>query len=436
MKFKLLISVILVCTGGILTAQCGLQSGPMPGHSDMLEVVIWAQTKCEQKIQIRYWEEGTSDRIRYTAPVHTSRHHGYCAHLVADQVEPGKKYQYAILIDDAQVELPQPVFFRTQTLWQWRTDPPDFRFVAGSCSYVNEPVYDRPGKPYGGGYEIFSSIRDEKPDMMIWLGDNIYLREVDWNSRTGIYHRYTHSRSNPELGALLSSTHHFATWDDHDFGPNDSDRSYWGKDITLQAFKDFWANPNYGVGGTEGITGTFFWEDCQFFIMDDRWYRGPQPEGDYYGETQLTWLIEALRFSRASFKFVCTGGQILSNAAVYENYAVFANERKALIDSLDKYNISGVIFLTGDRHHSEVSTLSTPDGDVFYDITSSALTSSTTAHPDEPNSNRVPDSMIGERNYAVIEVTGPLKARVCNLTFKNTFGETLKAYSINNIRKK
>jgi alkaline phosphatase D len=261
---------------------------------------------------------------------------------------------------------------------------------------------------------------------MLWLGDNMYLREVDFQSKTGIYHRYTHTRSLPELQPLLASTHHYATWDDHDYGPNDSDRSYWDKDISLRAFKDFWANANYGAGGTEGITGSFTWVDCQFFLMDDRWYRMPQhPAADYFGKKQLTWLVEALRYSRAPYKFVCSGGQIVSNAAIYENYANFSNERQALLDSIDKYNIKGVVFLTGDRHHSEVSRLQTADGDIIYDITSSALTSTTTPHPDEPNTHRIPGSMIGVRNYAMISVYGPLAERKCRVIYKDVNGAVL-----------
>ena len=47
---------------------------------------------------------------------------------------------------------------------------------------------------------------------------------------------------------LLARTHNYAIWDDHDFGPNDSDRSSAIKAITLEAFKDSWPNPSYGQG--------------------------------------------------------------------------------------------------------------------------------------------------------------------------------------------
>ena len=37
---------------------------------------------------------------------------------------------------------------------------------------------------------------------MLWLGDNVYFREPD-DSKTGVYHRYTHDKSTEELQGLL-----------------------------------------------------------------------------------------------------------------------------------------------------------------------------------------------------------------------------------------
>ena len=60
---------------------------------------------------------------------------------------PGKKYTYEIFINDLKVERDYVMEFQSQKLWKWRTDPPDVSFVIGSCSYVNEPKFDRPGNP-------------------------------------------------------------------------------------------------------------------------------------------------------------------------------------------------------------------------------------------------------------------------------------------------
>ena len=83
---------------------------------------------------------------------------------------------------------------------------------------------------------------------MMWLGDNMYLRTPDFLSNTGIRHRYRHARSLPELQPLLGSVHHYAIWDDHDYGPNDADGSFVNKQLTESAFNDC-ANPNTDVTG-------------------------------------------------------------------------------------------------------------------------------------------------------------------------------------------
>jgi alkaline phosphatase D len=97
----------------------------------------------------------------------------------------------------------------------------------------------------------------ENADLMVWLGDNMYLTESDANTRTGIHYRYTKSRSHAALQPLLAQLSHYAIWDDHDYGPNDADRSFVHKDLTLAAFQDFWANPSYGIDGLGGITSMF-----------------------------------------------------------------------------------------------------------------------------------------------------------------------------------
>ena len=33
---------------------------------------------------------------------------------------------------------------------------------------------------YGGGFEIFDAIAAKKPDLMLWLGDNLYFQRPDF----------------------------------------------------------------------------------------------------------------------------------------------------------------------------------------------------------------------------------------------------------------
>ncbi len=392
-----------------------LQSGPMLGYTDFREVMLWAQTKQPARVQVRY-KEANSPQTFLTNEVATTKDQGYTAKLLADQVLPGKQYEYDLLIDGKRVALPYPTAFRTPALWQYRTDPPAFTFGVGSCTYVNEPTDDRPGTPYGGGYEIFTAITAQKPDFMLWTGDNIYLREPDWNTRTGIFHRNTHTRSLPAMQPLLASTPNYAIWDDHDYGPNDSDRSFWNKTITDEAFRLFWANPNYVF--SEGCTNTFTWNDCQFFLLDDRTYRAPNEAPNdssksYFGPKQLNWLIDALTFSKATFKFIVTGGQIINPAAVFENYSVYGQERERLLKAITARNIPGILFITGDRHHSIVHRLDRSGAYPLYDFTISPLTAGPAKPRDEElkQPSYVDGTLVTDRNFATMSVSGPLTDR-------------------------
>lgn len=424
--------LFLQITAAITFAQSNLlQSGPMVGYSEMKEVALWVQTKAAAKVQIAYWNKAGGTDTLLTDVVQTEKINAFTAKLIADRVEPGQKYSYRLSINGKSVSFPYPTEFQTLPLWQWRTDPPAFTVAAGSCTYVNETQFDRPGRPYGGEYEIFTAIHEKRPDVMLWLGDNIYLREVDWNSRTGILHRNTHTRSLPELQPLLASTHHYAIWDDHDFGPNDADGSFVHKDLTLEAFKLFWANPSYGVNGEKGITSQFQWGDIDFFLLDDRYFRSSNErktgKSQILGEPQIEWLISAMKFSRSPFKMVAVGGQVLNSAPVFENFSSkHPAEREYLLKRIEEEQIKGVIFLTGDRHHTELSRWKGKSGIVVYDFTVSPLTSSAArTTPDEPNIYRVPGTFVNQRNFALMEFSGPRTARELTLKVLDVSGKEL-----------
>lgn len=427
--------VVFVLTISCLTTfaqKSLLQSGPMLGYSEMREVLLWAQTTEAADVQFAYWPVGDKDFEERTETYRTSKAEVFTAKLVADKVEPGLTYEYELRINDKAVKLDYPTVFQTQELWQWRKDPPTFTMALGSCSYVNEPVYDRPGDGYGGDYQIFTAIHERHPDAMLWLGDNVYLREVDWFSRTGIMARYTHTRSLEEMQPLLASTHHYAIWDDHDYGPNDSDRSYIHKHTTLEAFRRFWGNPTYGLNGdASGITTAFQWADMDFFLLDNRFFRRPNRRSSgepvYFGEDQLEWLIDALANSRAPFKFVATGGQILNTEALYENYVNLAPEERAyLLGRIEEEDIKGVIFLTGDRHHTELSSYVNGRGNVVYDLTVSPLTSGAGSNRDgENNAARHDGTLVLQRNFGLLTVSGPFRKREMLIQIFDTEGEEL-----------
>lgn len=392
-----------------------LRSGPMLGYSELTETVIWLQTYHPVRAQIRFWKQGNPASARLSQEMLPSAANDYIARFTLSQLEFGTRYDYEVYLDGLRVERPYPMTFQTQVLWHWRQDPPSFKFAFGSCAYINDPPYDRPGKPYGDVMEIFTAIASQKPDFMVWMGDNLYFREPDWTTESGMRYRYAHSRGLRELQALLASTHHYAIWDDHDFGPNDSDRTFRGKEMSLRIFKDYWMNPTYGMPDTPGVFGRFEWGDTEFFLLDGRYYRSPDdmpesPDKVMFGEPQLRWLMESLRSSTATFKVIVNGSQMMNPFPnPFESFAKFPFEQKKFLSFLRETHIPGVIFLSGDRHHTELIKRIESGMYPLYDFTSSPLTSEGSRLAAEANNPaRVPNTWVtATRNFGVIEVTGP-----------------------------
>ena len=429
---KILQLVVLLYFSNGFSQNSLLQSGPMVGYCEMKEAVIWLQTNEKATVKVAYFAIDKPTEIFYSENQTSTKDVGFTYHLVLDKLQPGKKYNYTVYINDKKIILPYETSFSSKKLWEWREDAPDFRVALGSCTYINEPEFDRPGKGYGSGYSIFESINSKNPDIMLWGGDNVYLREADWDNKTGILHRYTHSRSIKEMQPLLAKTQNFAIWDDHDFGPNDSDRSFYNKNLTLEVFKDFWTNKSYGMNPeqNEGNYSTFNWGDAQFFLLDDRFFKSPNDRKTgartILGDKQFEWLIDALTYSNAPFKIIYIGGQVITTAARFENYATYPEEKERLLKEILDNNVKGVLFLSGDRHFSELSKLERNGTYPLYDWTVSPLTSGIAdSYKEDKNTNKVKGSLFAVNNFGLISFSGNKENRQMKLSLFDKDGKEL-----------
>lgn len=428
---KYLFGAGLILSELILYAQPLLLSAPMLGHVDMKEANILIQPSDHCDYEIVYFEEQKS-LVKYSAKGGFHDVEFYTEWINLDELEPGTRYNYEIYLKSKdgksrRFPLVDSIFysFHTEELWQFRKDPPTFTFALGSCVFINEPLYDRPGKPYGSHYEIFNSIAVKKPDMMLWLGDNVYYREVDFEGMNTMIRRNQQTRSLPELQSLLQACPHYAIWDDHDFGPNDSNGSFIHKDWSSKIFREFWGNDSYTRNDFE-VSGQTAFSDVEFFFLDNRWNRTLSNveglEATILGAEQLNWFKLALVSSKATFKFVAIGGQFLNTESKFENYSTYAKERQEIIDFIEKNNIQNVIFLTGDRHCTELSEMKLSAENTIYDLTVSPLTSGAYDNAKENNALRVSNTLVPEHNFATIQVSGKRKERVLTMTVFDSTG--------------
>lgn len=422
-----------------VAVQAQVVSGPMLGQVELRDARIWLEVKPAVKsVKLVYNKKGSAaaTTVGYTGQL------GKNFNPLQFQVgglEPGTTYQYNFIIDGKRSQGGE---FTTKQLWQWRQKvPPDFSFITGSCAYFNEPVYDRPGTPYGKDSSIFKTMTKEKAAFMLWTGDNWYTREVDYYSEWGLWYRPHRDRSLPVLQDFLKAMPHYASWDDHDYGPNNSGSSYVLKNESRNVFMNYWCNPSYGENG-EGVYTMISYSDVDIFLCDDRWWRSadpvkdsingkPNPEKIMLGRKQMQWLKNSLLYSGATFKIIVIGSQVLNPVSPYDKLRDFSLEYNELMGFLQEYNINGVLFLSGDRHHSEIIKVERPGTYPLYDITVSPLTSGTHKFTGSEASN--PYRIIGiddKQNYGRFSISGGEGQRKLTVEFLGVKGEKLGEWSI------
>ncbi len=392
----------------------------MHGFADQSSVTLWAQGERPARLTIEFHPEADATALRRVEQP-LARENDFVAHVRLANLDPGTRYVYRVLVDGKPTAI-APGIFATQPLWRFRDSPPELAIAFGSCAYLNDR-YDRPGAPWGGDYRIFDAIAAQRPDLMLWLGDNVYFREPEWTSPEGMSARYRAYRTLPELAKLARATSHIAIWDDHDYGPNDADGSFVLKGAALETFKRYWPNPSHGLPGVPGVFGMVSMGDVDLFMLDDRYHRYPNrypqvPEKSMFGAAQFEWLKQALLSSYATFKLVAAGNQFWNRVSRYEGLHDYPAEQQALARWLVEQKITGVVFLSGDRHFSELLKIERPGAYPLYEFTSSPLTARVFHEiPDEERDNAqiVPGTLVVQRNFGMLRVSGPRRARVLTL---------------------
>ena len=446
--YKLFFSAILTFLTTQLQAQPRIISGPMLGPVELRDAKVWLEVSPEVKsvvLQYHTVRNLNNPDIRIKPVTKSVQYNGELGKefnpitITVGGLNFNTAYHYNILVNGKAVAEGE---FVTKDLWQWRKAIPDFNFLTGSCAYFNEPEFDRPGKPYGGDSTIFESMAKEKSAFMLWLGDAWYTREVDYFSEWGLWYRASHDRAMPIMKDFLKAMPQFGIWDDHDYGPNNFGTNYTLKEVSRNVFNSYFCNPSSGENG-QGIYTMTSWGDADIFMTDGRWWRSademkdsvngkPNPEKVMLGKQQMKWLKNALLYSNATFKIIAVGSQVLNPVSPYEVWHKFPAEYNELMDFLAENKINGVIFLTGDRHHSEIIKVNRPGTYPMYDITVSPLTSGTHKFggPEKDNPYRIL-GIDEKQNYSRFSFSGKKNERKLTVEFFGIKGEKLGEWVVN-----
>jgi len=399
MRFIFLLMCLIPLT---INAQTTIAAGPMLGHQTDSTATIWLLLK-----GIPHAAAPTGEKTEFQIPsslelelmLNDLKSKGYTdiQHKVSERMVEDYKTLRILLK-------------RTKAVTKTAKVMRNFSFLTGSC------VFPYPYKVLKGKERnfIFKSMTGTASDFMLWLGDNTYYLDKEWESYDRMFLKNARMRTSKHINEFIQTRPQYAIWDDHDYGPNNSDRSYELKDTSLLVFQNFWANPSYGTKKTPGNFTHFSYEDVDFFLLDNRYYRSKKDD-EMFGEAQLKWLKKRLKKSTANFKMIVSGTQMLPMNVKGESWHDYKDERKDFLKFLEKEDINGVIFLSGDRHFTELNFDYRKNNYPLYEFTCSPLTSGGNPAGRMRNPMRSKRSLYMKQNFGRVNFAGEADERECTI---------------------
>lgn len=320
------------------------------------------------------------------------------------------------------------------------TNQPLTIIAFGSCANQSKPQ------------PIWDAVTASRPDLFIFLGDNIY---GDTEDMALLRARYAQLGQNPGYQRLLATTPVIATWDDHDYGANDAGAEYPQKYASKQIFLDFFGEPvnSERRRRDDGIYTAYTYgpvgQRVQVILLDTRWNRSPlaqvsatryaerraqrigpytattDPNAQLLGEAQWQWLAKQLR-QPAEIRIIATSIPFLQAGTGWEIWANFPAEQERLLALIEETQANGILFITGDTHRAQFSKRTAGVPYPLWEVNSSGLTEN--VDWPAPDSSRL-GGYYNEDNYGLLridwtetdpEITMEIRAVDNDLIFQNT----------------
>jgi alkaline phosphatase D len=298
-------------------------------------------------------------------------------------------------------------------------NPPVSRIAFGSCADEEKPQ------------PLWDAVLAYHPDLFVFTGDNVYGdvhqgRDVaEGEFLAELRESYAEARSVAGFTRLRRMVPVLATWDDHDYGLNDSGGDFPLKRESQQLFADFWELPAADPRRTrEGLYHAEILgppgKRVQVILLDTRSFRSPlkptdapgapgkerylpdpDPAKTMLGEAQWRWLAERLR-EPAEIRVVVSSIQVLAEGHGWERWGNLPAERQRLFDLIRDTGARSVVFVSGDRHiggiYREERNLPYP----IHELTASGINQFYAA-ADEAGPNRI-GPVYGLPNFGTIDI--------------------------------
>lgn len=301
---------------------------------------------------------------------------------------------------------------------------PTFTIAFGSCNKTTLPQ------------PLWARIIGDEPNLWIWLGDNIY---GDSDDTAVLRAKYNAQLAQDGYKALISKVPVIGTWDDHDYGKNDGNKTFAIKKESQQLALDFLGEPPHSPRRKqEGIYAAYEYKIgkklLKVILLDVRYHQDPitrerkgyipHPTADILGEQQWAWLEAQLKNSKADAHIIGSGLQFIPNEHRTEMWANFPASLQRFYDLLVSTRAKGVMLISGDRHIGEFTKKDIPGMRYpLYEFTASGMTHASVNDTLNVNSRRI-GKLVTQKHYGLFRFRDRGKTLEVEASLKGEQGET------------
>jgi membrane-associated phospholipid phosphatase/MFS family permease len=245
----------------------------------------------------------------------------------ASGLSPGRRYYYGIAARGAVDRA------RIGTIRTLARGPFSFTVAFGGCARA------------GSNGAVFDAIRERNPLFFLILGDFFYAN-IDANDREEFADQYDRALTRPAQSALYRSAPIDYVWDDHDYGPDDSDSSSPSRAAAFATYRAL--VPHYPLPDRSAIYHSFVVGRVRFVVTDTRSARTAET---MLGARQKAWLKgELLRAKWNGQLAVWVNSVPWIAVDGTDSWAGYPRERRELADFVSRSRIDNLLMLAGDAH--------------------------------------------------------------------------------------
>ncbi len=254
-----------------------------------------------------------------------------------NSLTPNTQYYYGCEVDGV---------IDTAKLGRFKTFPADsgsFSFAFASCALT------------ASNHAVFETIRSLNPLFFFHLGD-FHYENISVDDPAVFRQKYEMVLASPNQSRLYRDIDFAYIWDDHDFGPNNSDSTAPGRTAARLTYEQY--VPHYPLAAGESDNPIYFAFTVgrvRFIVTDSRSARSPATNQDNAAKTvlgvaQKQWFKQELATAKSfplvvwvsSFPWIGTTGD--------DGWYLYTYERRELANFIKDNELTNLCMISGDAH--------------------------------------------------------------------------------------